>query len=230
MNFEEYKLKPFLLEAISELGFEEPTEIQQKIIPLIQNNKNVVGQSQTGSGKSHSFLLPLLNDIDTSKDEVQLIITSPSRELAEQLYQATLQLVEHAPNEIRVSTYVGGTDKKRQITKLQNSQPHVVIGTPGRILDLVNSQSLRIHTATAFVIDEADMTLDLGFLHDVDEIASRLPATLHMMVFSATIPNKLQPFLKKYMENPEIVKLAPKDLIAPTIENLLLATKGKEKM
>lgn len=230
MNFEKYKLKPFLLEAISQLGFQEPTEIQEKIIPIIQNKKSVIGQSQTGSGKSHSFLLPLLNKIDPDKDEVQVVITSPSRELAEQLYQASLQLVESAPKEIRVSNFVGGTDKKRQIAKLQNIQPHIVIGTPGRILDLVSEQALKIYTATAFVIDEADMTLDLGFLHDVDEIATRLPAELQMLVFSATIPNKLQPFLKKYMENPEIVKLAPKDIIAPTIENLLLATRGHEKI
>lgn len=229
MKFKDYNLQPFLMEALEELDFREPTEIQERIIPIITAGKSVVGQSQTGSGKSHSFLLPLINKINPTKEEVQVVITSPSRELAEQLYQAATQLVAYAPEEIRISNYVGGTDKQRQLAKLQNQQPHVVIGTPGRILDLINEQALKVHTATAFVVDEADMTLDMGFLHDVDQIAGRLPAQLQMMVFSATIPNKLQPFLKKYMENPEMVHLQPKMRIASTIDNYLLSTKSRSK-
>lgn len=230
MNFKQYNFQSFIMEAIEELGFKEPTEIQQRIIPIIQSNKSVVGRSQTGSGKSHSFLLPILNKIDPTKDEVQAIITAPSRELAEQLYQVAAQIVAKAPTEIRVTNYVGGTDKKRQLAKLENNQPHVVIGTPGRILDLVNEQGLKVHTAGILVVDEADMTLDLGFLHDVDQIAGRLPRELQMLVFSATIPQKLQPFLMKYMEKPQIINLEPKDVIAPTITNYLLPTKGQTKI
>lgn len=230
MKFESFNLKPFILKAIEELGFTEPTEIQEKIIPIIQKNNSVVGRSQTGSGKSHSFLIPLINRLDATSQDTQIVITSPSRELAEQLYQAALQLVEHAPQEIRISNFVGGTDKQRQISKLKNQQPHIVIGTPGRILDLINEQVLKIHTATSFVVDEADMTLDMGFLHDVDQIASRLPNKLQILVFSATIPNKLQPFLKKYMDNPLVINLSPKEIIAPSITNYLLATKGSDKL
>lgn len=230
MSFKEYQLQPFLLEAIDELGFKEPTEIQKNIIPLIQSKKSVIGRSQTGSGKSHSFLLPLLNQIEPAKDDVQIVITSPSRELAEQLYQAAVQLVKFAPEEIRISNFVGGTDKKRQLGKLGTNQPHVVIGTPGRILDLVTENALKVHTASAFVVDEADMTLDMGFLHDVDQIAGRLPEKLQMLVFSATIPQKLQPFLKKYMENPININLEPTHVIAPTIDNYLLASKGSKKI
>lgn len=230
MSFEQYQLQPFLMDAIKELGFTEPTEVQKQVIPIIQAGKSVVGKSQTGSGKSHSFLLPLINKINPDSADVQLVITSPSRELSEQLYQAASQLVENAPHEIRISNYVGGTDKKRQLSKLENSQPHIVIGTPGRILDLINEQALKIHTAEAFVVDEADMALDMGFLHEVDQIASRLPKQLKMYVFSATIPQKLQPFLKKYLENPQVINLEPENVIAPTITNYLLATKSKNKM
>lgn len=95
-----------------------------------------------------------------------------------------------------MSNFVGGTDKQRQLTKLKHQQPHVVIGTPGRILDMMNEQALKVHTAFAFVVDEADMTLDMGFLAEVDQIAGRLPEKLQMLVFSATIPEKLRPFLK----------------------------------
>lgn len=230
MKFEELNLNPFILKAIDDLGFVEPTEIQKQIIPIIQANKNVVGKSQTGSGKSHSFLLPLLNQVDPSNQETQIVITTPSRELAEQLYQVATQLVTYSPDEIRISNFVGGTDKQRQINKLSQQQSHVVIGTPGRILDLVNEQVLKIHKTKAFVVDEADMTLDMGFLHDVDQIAGRMPKHLQMLVFSATIPQKLQPFLKKYMENPEIINLEPKQIVAASISNYLLATKSGNKM
>ena len=96
-----------------------------------------------------------------------------------------------APKTIRVSLYVGGTDKQRQLAKLENQQPHIVIGTPGRILDMMNEQALKVHTAESFVVDEADMTLDMGFLADVDQIAGRLPEKLQMLVFFATIPRVL---------------------------------------
>ena len=226
--FKQYNFQEFIMNALDEKKFLKPTDVQEKLIPVIMNGKNVVGQSQTGSGKTHTFLLPMMDAVDTEKDEVQGIITTPSRELAEQIYQAAVQIAKHSPNEIRVSQYVGGTDKKRQIEKLKSSQPHIVIGTPGRILDLVNSQSLKTFTANYFVVDEADMTLDMGFLEDVDKIAATLPKELQMLVFSATIPNKLQPFLKKYMSNPVVEHIKPSSVISDTIDNWAISTKGQD--
>ena len=229
-TFERFNIQPFLIEAINEIGFKQPTEVQEKLIPAIKKGKSVIGQSQTGSGKTHTFLLPLIDGIDPSKNEVQVVITTPSRELAEQISKAALQLVENAPEKINVQTYVGGTDKKRQIAKLSGSQPHIVIGTPGRILDLVTEKALLIYTAPILVIDEADMTLDMGFLEDIDKIASKLPTELQMLIFSATIPNKLKPFLKKYMDNPLYEQIQPKDIISTNIENWLISTKGRERI
>ena len=229
-TFERFNIQPFLIEAINEIGFKQPTEVQEKLIPAIKKGKSVIGQSQTGSGKTHTFLLPLIDGIDPSKNEVQVVITTPSRELAEQISKAALQLVENAPEKINVQTYVGGTDKKRQIAKLSGSQPHIVIGTPGRILDLVTEKALLIYTAPVLVIDEADMTLDMGFLEDIDQIASKLPTELQMLIFSATIPNKLKPFLKKYMDNPLYEQIQPKDIISTNIENWLISTKGRERI
>ncbi|MGX7419643.1 DEAD/DEAH box helicase [Carnobacterium gallinarum] len=229
-TFEKFGLQPFLIEAIQEIGFKEPTEVQEKLIPEIMKSQSVIGHSQTGTGKTHTFLLPLFNAIDPLKEEVQVVITTPSRELAEQIYQAALQLAKHAPEKIIVQSFVGGTDKKRQLAKLAGTQPHVVIGTPGRILDMVSENALRVHTAPVLVIDEADMTLDMGFLTDVDQIAGRLPNNLQMLVFSATIPTKLQPFLKKYMENPHYEHIQPKSIISPTIENWLISTKGRDRV
>lgn len=228
--FEQYRLQPYLIEAIKEIGFDQPTEIQRKIIPAISQKRDLVGQSQTGSGKTHAFLLPLFNLIDQKKEEVQIIITAPSRELADQLYKAASQLAKHSPEPIDVQEYVGGTDKNRQLEKLQNSQPHVAIGTPGRLLDMISSGALKAHTASYIVIDEADMTLDMGFLDDVDKIASRLPENGKMLVFSATIPQKLEPFLKKYMHAPQFVTVENESVISDTIENWLISTKGQNRI
>lgn len=227
-SFNQFNLKEFILEALEEKSFQQPTEVQEKLIPVIMKGKNVVGQSQTGSGKTHTFLLPMMENIDHSRNEVQGIITTPSRELADQIYQAAIQIAKHSPEEIRVSQYVGGTDKQRQIDKLKSNQPHLVVGTPGRIWDLINSQALKSHTAKYFVVDEADMTLDMGFLEEVDQIAATLPKDLQMLVFSATIPIKLQPFLKKYMENPVIEHIKPKSIISDTIDNWAISTKGQD--
>ncbi|MDN6627128.1 MAG: DEAD/DEAH box helicase [Pisciglobus halotolerans] len=226
--FEKFNLKPFLLEAIEKIGFKEPTEVQEKLIPEIKKGRSVIGQSQTGTGKTHTFLLPLIDNIDSEKAEVQVVITAPSRELATQLFEAAEQLTAHT--DLSVQNYVGGTDKSRQLSKLEHKQPHLVIGTPGRILDLVNEGGLLLHTATVLVVDEADMTLDMGFLEDVDKIASKLPSSLQMLVFSATIPQSLQPFLKKYMNNPLFEQINAKTILSPTLENWLISTQGKEKI
>ena len=229
MKFTEFKFKDYIQEALRDLTFVEATPVQEKLIPVVLSGRDLVGESKTGSGKTHTFLLPIFQMLDEEADSVQAVITAPSRELAAQIYQAARQLASFSDKEIRVANYVGGTDKARQIGKLESSQPHIVIGTPGRIYDLVESGDLAIHKAKTFVVDEADMTLDMGFLATVDKIAGRLPKDLQFLVFSATIPQKLQPFLKKYLSNPVIEQIKTKTVIADTIENWLLSTKGRDK-
>ncbi|OQQ75102.1 DEAD/DEAH box helicase [Ligilactobacillus salivarius] len=228
-NFREFNFKEYIYQALDEINFKEPTEVQARLIPTILKGKSVVGQSQTGSGKTHTFLLPIFQNLNTQKDEVQAVITTPSRELAYQIYEAAKQLAKFSPENIWIQNYVGGTDKQRQIEKLKSHQPQLVIGTPGRILDLVRENALDIHNAHYLVVDEADMTLDLGFLKETDAIASTLPKDLQMLVFSATIPEKLRPFLRKYMYNPVIEVVANKHVISPTIDNWLVSTKGRDR-
>ena len=229
MKFTEFNFKDYIQEALKDLNFVEATEVQEKLIPVVLSGRDLVGESKTGSGKTHTFLLPIFQELDEEADSVQAVITAPSRELATQIYQAARQLASFSEQEIRVANYVGGTDKVRQIGKLESSQPHIVIGTPGRIYDLVESGDLAIHKAQTFVVDEADMTLDMGFLETVDRIAARLPKELQFLVFSATIPQKLQPFLKKYLSNPIMEQIKTKTVIADTIDNWLLSTKGRDK-
>ena len=217
-KFERFNLKPFIIEAVKELGFHEPTEIQERLIPIVIKGESAVGQSQTGTGKTHAYVLPILQKIDPTIHEVQAIITAPTRELATQIYQEMLKIVKHAPEgeEISVRLFIGGTDKQRTIDRLK-TQPQIVVGTPGRISDLVAEQALFVHTASTLVVDEADIMLDMGFLEDVDKIAGRMPKNLQMLVFSATIPEKLKPFLKKYMENPKYIQVSPTQATAANI-------------
>src|SRR3954452_16040750 len=230
-KFERFNLKPFIIKAVKEIGFYEPTEIQERLIPTVLKGESAVGQSQTGTGKTHAYVLPVIQNIDPTRHEVQAIFTAPTRELATQIYQETLKIAQHAPDgqEISVRLYIGGTDKQRSIDRLK-TQPQIVVGTPGRINDLAKEKALFVHSASTLVIDEADIMLDMGFLEDVDQIASRMPKDLQMLIFSATIPEKLKPFLKKYMENPKYIHVEPKQVTAAKIEHYLLPTKHRNKL
>lgn len=229
-KFEIYEFQPFIMEALRKKGFHQPTEIQEKLIPLVLKGESAIGQSQTGTGKTHSYILPIIEKIASEKKEVQAVITAPTRELASQIYEEVLQITQLTKNDGEITTrlFIGGTDKQRTIEKLK-SQPHIVVGTPGRIHDLVKDQALFIHKCNTIVIDEADLMLDMGFIEDIDQIASSMPQKLQMLVFSATIPEKLKPFLKKYLENPKYINIEPKQVTAENISHYLLPSRHRNK-
>lgn len=228
-KFEHYQFKPFIINAIKDLGFYEPTEIQERMIPAVLRGESAIGQSQTGTGKTLAYVLPILEKINPRSHEVQAVITAPTRELAKQIYHQILKITEFTADEpIMARCFIGGTDKQRAIEKLK-IQPQIVVGTPGRIKDLVNEHALMIHTAEILVIDEADMMLDMGFIEDVDRIASKMPENLQMLVFSATIPEKLKPFLKKYMENPKYIQVTAKGLSPENLQHYLLPSRHRDK-
>lgn len=229
-KFDRFPFQPFIHKAIIQLGFYEPTEIQERLIPSILNGESVIGQSQTGTGKTHAFLFPVLHAIDPEKQEAQAIITAPTRELAQQIYDEVLKIIAcNDEYELTAKLLVGGTDRARTMEKLKN-QPQIVVGTPGRILDMVKEQVLQVYSASVLVIDEADLMLDMGFIHEIDQIASRMNPDLQMLVFSATIPEKLKPFLKKYMENPKFTHVAPKQAAAKNLEHVLVPLRNRDKL
>ena len=206
-------------------GFQRLTPIQQQVIPL--QGKDIIGISNTGTGKTHAFLLPILEQIEVSKEKVQAGITAPTRELAVQLYQRSLRMSEVLEG-LRIRLIAGGMEKSRMSEQLRH-QPHIVIGTPGRILDMfLNEQTLRCDTARILVVDEADMTLEFGFLEDVDKIASRMGSDLQMMSFSATIPAGLKPFLRKYMREPLTIQVESSAQFHPDIRHVLVPCKHLE--
>ena len=227
-TFNQFKLADFCNQVINELGFKKPTKKKKKVIPLIKKNKDVIGISQTGTGKTHAFLLPIMDKIDPEKDMVQAVITAPTRELAQQIFD-NARLFEKYNPKLRVSLIIGGNDRQKTIQKL-TTQPHVVIGTPGRIKDLsLDEQALKITTADIMVIDEADMTFEFGYLEDIDAVASKMKEDLQMLVFSATIPQIMRPFLKKYLKAPVLVEIENQTITNQNVENILLATKHHDR-
>ena len=226
--FDKFQFNDYVKKTLNNIHFTSPTPIQDKVIPLVYKNKDIIGISQTGTGKTHSFLIPIIDRIDTSADYVQAVITTPTRELAHQIYENAKEFKKENPD-LRISLVIGGSDKQKAINKL-STQPHIVIGTPGRIKDLsLNEQALIITTATTFVVDEADMTLEYGYLEDLDAVLSKMREDLQMLVFSATIPEHLWPFLRKYMNAPELVQIDAHKKTTDNTKHYLIHTKHHDR-
>jgi ATP-dependent RNA helicase CshB len=227
--FTDTRLRSEIRQGLAKIGFTKPTPVQEKVIPAMLKGESVIVQAATGSGKTHAYLIPILNAIDEDARYVQAIVTAPSRELADQLYRVARQLRDNSGLNIAIAHLAGGSDRDRQIARFEQNKPQLVIATPGRLLDFADKKILLLDQVKNFVIDEADMTLDLGFLADVDKIASRLPKDVVMSAFSATIPVKLTNFLRKYMAKPEEIVIDNPAVIAPTIKNDLLDIGSKDR-
>lgn len=227
-SFAPFSLHPLIKQIIEQLHFSEPTHIQREVIPAILDGRSVIGQSYTGSGKTHAYLLPLFNQLDETRQEVQFVITSPTRELATQIYNDVRKMIQLADKDEQWTArlLVGGSDRKKMAESLK-TPPHIIVGTPGRILDLVLSGSLSIYKASAFVIDEADLMFELGFLKEIDQLLVRAQEDIQILAFSATIPKPLEHMLMKYMRQPLHVKIG--DQITPeTIEHRLINLRHRE--
>lgn len=227
--FTDTRLRSEIRQGLAKIGFTKPTPVQEKVIPAMLKGESVIVQAATGSGKTHAYLIPILNAIDEDARCVQAIVTAPSRELADQLYRVARQLRDASGLNITIAHLAGGSDRDRQIARFEQNKPQLVIATPGRLLDFADKKILLLDQVKNFVIDEADMTLDLGFLADVDKIAARLPKDVVMSAFSATIPVKLTNFLRKYMAKPEEIVIDNPAVIAPTIKNDLLDIGSKDR-
>lgn len=220
-KYSDYMFRETTKRFIDLEGFKEPTPIQQALIPVACKGKDVIGISDTGTGKTHAFLIPIMERVDTKMAAVQAVITAPTRELALQIYNRSLKMAEADPS-LTIRLISGGMEKTKMMDSLK-VQPHIVIGTPGRIRDMfIKEQVLRADTASIMVVDEADMTLEFGFLEDVDAIAGKMNKNLQMMSFSATIPHELRLFLKKYMDRPQTIQIEEQSSFHPKIQHILV--------
>lgn len=225
-RYSDYMFRDTTKQFIALEKFQTPTPIQQAVIPMACKGNDIIGISDTGTGKTHAFLIPIMERMDVTKPFVQAVITAPTRELAQQIYQRALRMADADPRLI-IRLVSGGIEKTRMIEQLK-VQPHIVIGTPGRIRDMfLNEQVLRLDTAYMMVVDEADMTLEFGFLDDVDAITGRMRKDLQMLSFSATIPQELRLFLKKYMHHPQTVQIDEKSDFHPNIRHVLVPAQPK---
>lgn len=229
-KFKDYHFKEYINEALNAIHFTDPTLVQTKVLSKAIKRESLMVESATGSGKTHAFMLPIFQNLNEHDASCQAVIISPTRELAEQLYNVAYQIAKHSKKEIVIAKVIGGMDRDSELKKYEKVQPHIVIGTIGRIHDLViASNTLKIHNAQTIVIDEADMIFEEKEIVEVDHIMSKIQNNPQFLIFSATISKGLRAFLNKYLQNINTIILEEKNLTTTKIEHLMLQCKAKQK-
>ncbi len=224
--FKDLGLAPEIQQALDELGYEEPSPIQEKAIPELLGGHDVIGQAQTGTGKTAAFGLPLLQYIDPAVDEVQAVVLTPTRELCIQVTQALRAYAEHV--DVEIVAVFGGAPIKSQQAQLR-AGAHVVVATVGRMMDLMSRRSLVLTAARYVVLDEADEMLDLGFIEDVEKILRMCPSGRQTALFSATMPPPVKRLAESYMYDPKTIKITPKKLTVDAIAQAFVEVPANEK-
>jgi ATP-dependent RNA helicase DeaD len=224
--FRDLGLSEELLTTLDELGYEDPTAIQEQAIPELLGGRDVIGQAQTGTGKTAAFGLPLLQYLDVDSPDTQAIVLTPTRELCIQVTQALRTYAEHLP--VEVVAVFGGQAVATQQSRLR-AGAQVVVATVGRMLDLVNRGSLLLSSARFIVLDEADEMLDLGFIEDVERILRGCPGGRQTALFSATIPPPIAHLAEGYMYEPVTIKVTPKQLTVDAIEQAFVEVSARDK-
>jgi ATP-dependent RNA helicase DeaD len=224
--FRELGLSSQIQQALDELGFEEPTPIQEQAIPELLAGHDVIGQAQTGTGKTAAFGLPLLQYVDPAVDEVQAIVLTPTRELCIQVTQALRAYAEHL--DVEIVAVFGGAPIRSQQSQLR-AGAHVVVATVGRMMDLMSRRSLVLTAARYVVLDEADEMLDLGFIEDVEKILRMCPSGRQTALFSATMPPPIKRLAESYMYEPTTIRITPKKLTVDAIAQAFVEVPAKEK-
>ncbi|WNF35383.1 DEAD/DEAH box helicase [Bacillaceae bacterium IKA-2] len=226
MYFDDFQISTDLKKAVKEMGFEAPSPIQEKVIPLILDGGDVIGQAQTGTGKTAAFGIPLLDKVTTSP-HVQAIIITPTRELAIQVAAELQQLSKF--KRTRTLPIYGGQSIGHQIRAL-NQGVHVVIGTPGRVLDHLRRKTLKLDRVHTVVLDEADEMLDMGFVEDIELILKEVSSDRQTLMFSATMPNAIVKLSRKYMKQPKVVSINKGEVTAPSIDQIYFKVLEKNKL
>jgi ATP-dependent RNA helicase DeaD len=220
-------LRPELTQAVSELGYTEPTPIQSAIIPLMLGGADVIGQAQTGTGKTAAFALPILNNLKPGQKHIQALVMCPTRELALQVSQAFSDYGRFF--DVRVLAVYGGQPYGPQITRL-NKGVDVVVGTPGRMLDLLERNCLNLSRVQTVVLDEADEMLSMGFIEDIETILAGTPAERQTALFSATLPAPIRRLSNRYMHDPQSVAIQREQVTVAAIEQRHYIVNGRDKL
>jgi ATP-dependent RNA helicase DeaD len=228
MSFSDLGLSAPLLQALEGLGYKEPTPIQAAAIPLVLRDRDLLGQAQTGTGKTGAFMLPILERIDAASDATQALVLCPTRELALQVADASRDFARNLPGVTVVPVY-GGAPIREQVDRLARGA-QVVVGTPGRVLDLLQRGKLLLHDARMVVLDEADEMLSMGFIDDVRAILRRTPWGRQTLLFSATIPPEIQRLADDELHGPETIRVTPEVITVEAIEQYALVVQPRDRL
>ncbi|WP_157073440.1 DEAD/DEAH box helicase [Planococcus rifietoensis] len=226
VKFTELNISETTLKSVRRMGFEEATPIQEGTIRLGMEGKDIIGQAQTGTGKTTAFGIPLIEKIDTRDGNVQGLVIAPTRELAIQVSEELYNLGKD--KNVRILSVFGGQEIGRQIRALKN-RPQIIVGTPGRLLDHINRRTLKLENVNTLVLDEADEMLNMGFIEDIQSIMSNVPDTRQTLLFSATMPDPIRRIAEKFMKTPEIVKIKSKEMTVENIEQFFVKSVEREK-
>ena len=216
-KFQSLNISDVIIQALNEMGFEEPTPIQAGAIPVAMAGKDMIGQAQTGTGKTAAYGIPVLEKIlaaEPTKD-IQAVILSPTRELAMQVAEELNHLAQFTP--IQTIPIYGGQDMERQLRRLRKC-PQIVVATPGRLIDHMKRGTISLNHLSTIVLDEADEMLDMGFIDDINLIMSATPDTRQTLLFSATMPKPIQQLAETFLHDPEIVRMKAKEVTIDLIE------------
>ena len=228
IKFEDLPISDEIKRSVAELGFEEPSPIQAQSIPVILTGKDVIGQAQTGTGKTAAFSIPVLDMVDPNKKSVQAVVLCPTRELAIQVSSEMRKLGKYKSG-IKTLPVYGGQPIDRQIKSLK-SGVQVVIGTPGRVIDHINRRTLKMDEVKMLVLDEADEMLDMGFREDIELILEQTPSERQTTFFSATMSKEILELTKKYQDDPQLIKIVRKELTVPNIKQYYIETRRANKL
>ncbi len=226
-GFAELMLSPEVYRAIQEMGFVLPTEIQSRVIPLLLDGHDVIGQAQTGTGKTAAFGIPLIEGIYEDKPYPQALVLAPTRELALQISEEVRKIGRHIPG-ICIVTLYGGAGYGRQFEDLK-AGAHVIVGTPGRVLDHISRGTLKLDNIDYLVLDEADRMLDMGFLPDVERILRRTPRERQTALFSATVPTVIRRLAMRYMREPATVVVRAEEPTVAQVEQVYYEVAERDK-
>jgi len=228
ISFDQLNLKESLVAALKKEGIVEPTAIQEKVIPFALENRDILGQSETGSGKTLAYLLPILQKTDPQKREAQAIILSPTHELAVQIQRQIEILIKNSGLEIKAALIIGNVNITRQIEKLKE-KPHILVGSGGRILELIRKKKINAQTIKTIVLDEADRLLDDNNAATVKAVIKTTMRDRQLMLFSATLTEGIVKKLAQTLKNPEFIRITQKAMIVPNIEHRYILAEQRDK-
>lgn len=227
LGFTAFDFSPMLLKALADMNFTTPSPIQQQCIPLLIQGHDLIGQAQTGTGKTAAFSLPVLNQLNLAELSPQVLVIAPTRELAMQVGEHIESLGKYMKN-LRVSVLCGGQDYRPQLKKLRDGA-HIVVGTPGRILDHLDRGTLQLKSLKTFVLDEADEMLRMGFIDDVEKILSKLPEKRQIALFSATMPSRIRQIANSYLKEPKSIEIRMETATVKCVEQRFLFASQPQK-